>query len=166
MNADKVTHNACVITVSTGIAARRRADSSGQILREGLKQQGLLITDGGVIPDHRLTIQQAVLRRADFEPVALLVFTGGTGPTPDDVTTQAILPLLDRRYDGVEIALHDDGRASTSRAPMSRLLVGARGKTVVIALPGSPGACKDALATLSPILTHLLSLSAGTFDSH
>ncbi len=161
-----IKYNACIITVSTGIAAKQRADSSGQILRDGLKHQGLVVTDGGVIPDNRLTIQQSVLQNADFASVALLVFTGGTGPTPDDVTTQAILPLLDRRYDGIEFALHDDGRSSTPRAPMSRILVGARGKTIIIALPGSPGACKDALATLSPFLTHLLSLSAGAFDPH
>lgn len=159
-------HSAVVITVSTGIAAGSRNDSSGQILRDGLKQHGLDAGDGGIIPDDVLKIQQYTLKHCDFNPISLLVFTGGTGPTPDDVTTQALIPLLDRRYEGIENALHDDGRGATPRAPMSRLLVGARGKTVVIALPGSPGACKDALATLGGFLTHLLSLTAGSFDPH
>ena len=159
-------HTAVVITVSTGIAAGERSDSSGQTLRDGLSQLGLTTSDGGVIPDDRLTIQQAVLRHCDFANVALLVFTGGTGPTPDDVTPQAILPLLDRRYEGIENALHDDGRKSTPRAPMSRLIVGTRRQTAIIALPGSPGACKDAVATLAPLMTHLLSLSAGALDPH
>jgi cyclic pyranopterin phosphate synthase len=159
-------HRAVVITISTGIAARQREDSSGQILREGLTPMGFDVSDGGTIPDHVLTIQQAVLRHADFEDAPLVIFTGGTGPTPDDVTAQAILPLLDRRYEGIENAIHDDGRRSTPRAPMSRLLVGARRKTVIIALPGSPGACKDALITLSGFLSHLLSLSRGEFDPH
>ncbi len=162
----KNSHTAIVITVSTGIAAGRRDDTSGQILRDGLSQLGLNAADGGVIPDNRLTIQQSVLKHCDFENVALLVFTGGTGPTPDDFTPQAILPLLDRRYEGIENALHDDGRKSTPRAPMSRLIVCTRGQSAIIALPGSPGACKDALATLAPLMTHLLSLSAGALDPH
>lgn len=166
MSQANTINTAVVITVSTGIAAGKRNDTSGQILREGLIQLGLRATDGGVIPDDRLTIQQAVLRHCDFENVALLVFTGGTGPTPDDFTPQAILPLLDRRYEGIENALHDDGRKSTPRAPMSRLIVGTRGQSAIIALPGSPGACADALTTLAPLMTHLLSLSAGALDPH
>jgi cyclic pyranopterin phosphate synthase len=161
-----VNASAVVITISTGIAAGQRADSSGGTLRAGLAQLGLTLSDSSVIRDDRLKIQQAVLRNCDFEPVSLLVFTGGTGPTPDDVTPEAILPLLDRRYEGIENAIHDDGRSSTPRAPMSRLVAGARGRTVIIALPGSPSACADALTTLAPVLTHLLSLTAGTFDPH
>lgn len=166
MNTMKAPHTATVITVSTGIGAGQRNDTSGPILRDGLTQLGLTVSDGGVIPDDRLAIQQRVLRHCDFENVALVVFTGGTGPTPDDFTPQAILPLLDRRYEGIETALLDDGRKSTPRAPMSRLLVGTRGQSAIIALPGSPGACKDALATLTPLMTHLLSLSVGALDPH
>lgn len=159
-------HTAVLITVSTGIASGKRADASGPVLRDGLTQLGLNTSDGGVIPDDRLTIQQRVIRHCDFENVSLLVFTGGTGPTPDDFTPQAILPLLDRRYQGIENAIIDDGRKSTPRAPMSRLIVGTRGQSAIIALPGSPGACKDALATLAPIMSHLLSLSVGKLDPH
>lgn len=159
-------HTATVITVSTGIAAGKRTDASGQILRDGLSFLGLKVADGGVISDDRLKIQQAILRHCDFESMSLLVFTGGTGPTPDDVTTQAILPFLDRRYNGIENALLEDGRKSTPRAPMSRAIVGTRGQSAIIALPGSPGACKDALQTLAPLMTHLLSLSAGALDPH
>lgn len=157
---------ATVITVSTGIAAGKRVDASGPILREGLAGLGLVVSDGGVIPDDRLTIQQAVIRHCDFENVSLLVFTGGTGPTPDDVTPQAILPLLERRYEGIEFALVADGRISTPRAPMSRLLVGTRGSSAIIALPGSTNACKDAIETLRPLMRHLLSLSIGALDPH
>lgn len=159
-------HTAAVITVSTGISAGKRTDASGQILRDGLTFLGLQVSDGGVIPDDRLKIQQAILRQCDFENKSLLVFTGGTGPTPDDVTTHAIIPFLERRYNGIENALLEDGRKSTPRAPMSRCIVGTRGQSAIIALPGSPGACKDALQTLAPLMTHLLSLSAGTLDPH
>lgn len=159
-------HTVTVITVSSGISAGQRPDASGPILREGLSQLGLSTADGGVIPDDLLMIQQTVMRYCDFHPQSLLVFTGGTGPTPDDLTTQAILPLLERRYEGIEQALHADGRASAPRAPMSRLLVGTRGRTAIIALPGAPGACADALATLKPLMTHLLSLSVGALDPH
>jgi len=49
--------------------------------------------------------------------VSLLLFTGGTGPTPDDLTPPALLPLLDRCYEGIEAAIHADGRRVTPRRP-------------------------------------------------
>jgi cyclic pyranopterin phosphate synthase len=95
-----------------------------------------------------------------------LAFTGGTGATADDVTPESLLPLLDRRFEGFELALHAEGRVATPRAPLSRLVVGARNRTLVLALPGSPGAVTDALRVLEPMLVHLLKLMAGHPDPH
>lgn len=157
---------AAIITVSTAGAKGEREDRSGKLLSEGLKGMGIEVRYGEIIPDDLLTIQRQTLRFCDHEPVSLLVFTGGTGPTHDDVTPEAVSPLLDRRYDGIESTLHEAGRAATERAPISRLLVGARGSTLVVALPGSPAAVSQALITVRPFLSHLLALIAGQRDPH
>lgn len=157
---------AAVITVSTAGAKGLREDKSGPALRDGLTQLGLSIAAVELIPDDRLRIQKAVLQHADFAPVSLLAFTGGTGATADDVTPESVLPLLDRRFEGFEAALHATGRAATPRAPLSRLLVGSRNRTLILALPGAPNAISEALATLEPMLVHLLKLMAGHPDPH
>lgn len=157
---------AFVVTVSTGCAHGEREDRSGLIASEALADAGMSIAGRSVIPDERLAIARAVLQHCDFEPVSLLFFTGGTGPTPDDVTPQSIVGLLERRFEGIEAAIHADSRESLPTAPLSRVVVGVRGRTVIVAAPGSPNGARDVIATLKPLLRHLLSLAAGRRDLH
>lgn len=155
-----------IVTVSSRCAAGTQEDRSGLLARRRLEAMGLAVAGVAIIPDDRLRIAQLALQYCDVEPVSLLLFTGGTGPTPDDLTPPTLLALLDRRYEGIEAAIHADGRAKIARAPLSRVVAGVRGQTVVIALSGSPGGVDDALTTLAPILTHLLALTRGQVDAH
>jgi len=157
---------AWVVTVSTGCANGKTEDRSGKLATELLSEMNLTVAGSGIIPDDRLRIAQQVIEHCDFNPVSLLFFTGGTGPTPDDLTPSAILGLLDRRFEGVEAAIHEKGRASAPHAPLSRAIVGARHQTIIISAPGSPGGVRDTLAVLEPILAHLLSLTNGEFHPH
>ncbi|HUU45093.1 MAG TPA: MogA/MoaB family molybdenum cofactor biosynthesis protein [Acidobacteriota bacterium] len=159
-------YQARVITVSSRAAAGEMQDASGPFLAQLLADIGLDVTGTDVIPDQRLAIQKTVIRHTDFAPVSLLALTGGTGPTPDDLTPEALAPLLDRRYDGLGVAIHEDARQKVPRAPLSRTIVGARARTVILALPGSPGGVRDALASLTPVLPHLLALTSGLSDPH
>ncbi len=161
-----VDHTARVVTVSTRCARGETADRSGPIARERLAQMGFRVAAVDVIPDDTLRIQQTVLRHTDFAPVSLLMFTGGTGPTPDDRTPDGLAGLLDRVFPALATAIHEDARPRTPRAPLARVIVGVRRRTVVVALPGSPGGVEDALRTLRPILGHLLSLTGGGTDPH
>lgn len=159
-------HTAQVITVSTGCAAGEQEDRSGPLAAAGLQSMGLKVRDVVCCSDDRLRIAQFILRFCDHQPVSLLFLTGGTGPTPDDVTPAAIIGLLDRRFDGIEAAIHAAGRQSFAKAPLSRVIAGSRGQTAVISVAGSPGAVKDTLAALEPILDHWLALLQGTRDPH
>jgi molybdenum cofactor synthesis domain-containing protein len=155
-----------VITVSSRSAAGRMPDKSGPALLECLSDFDLKIGGPDLIPDNLLTIQQTVLRYTDFDPVSLLALNGGTGPTSDDVTPEALIPLLDRRYPGLEAAILADGRVKVPRAPLSRAIVGRRGRTIVLALPGSTGGVRDAMTSLAPVLLHLLRLTTDMLDPH
>jgi molybdenum cofactor biosynthesis protein B len=81
---------------------------------------------------------------ADLEVDAILT-TGGTGFTGRDVTPEALEPLFEKRMDGFSAAFH---RVSFDKIGVStiqsRATAGLIGTTFVFALPGSPGACKDA----------------------
>lgn len=166
MNQPVTEYTAHVVTVSTGCANGQSEDRSGPIAVETLTAMNLKVTGPTVIPDDHLGIAQQVIEHCDFNPVSLLFLTGGTGPTPDDVTPTAIMGLLDRRFEGIEAAIHEKGRAATPHAPLSRIIAGARHQTIVISAPGSPGGVRDALAVLQPVLPHLLSLTQGRFHPH
>ena len=69
-------------------------------------------------------------------PTALVVTTGGTGLTPRDVTPQATAAVLDYEVPGIAEAMRADGRRSTPFAALSRGLVGVRGGTLIVNVPG------------------------------
>ena len=71
--------------------------------------------------------------------------TGGTGFTGRDVPPEALEPLFDKRMDGFSIAFHKLSYEKIGTSTIqSRATGGTIGSTFVFAVPGSPGACKDA----------------------
>ncbi len=102
-------------------------------------------------------IQRAVIATSTH----LVVLTGGTGIAPDDVTPEAVRPLLHRELPGMAEAMRAIGLAKTPHAMLSRQLAGVRDRTL-IQLPGSPGACQNCLDAVWPALPHALALLTGT----
>jgi len=96
----------------------------------------------------------------------VVITTGGTGFGPRDRTPEAVAPLLDRTADAVAAAIARAGEEQTPFAPLARVTVGTRGRTVVCCLPGSTGAVRDGLGVLGPLLPHLVELLAGRTGSH
>ncbi|MBS0663769.1 MAG: bifunctional molybdenum cofactor biosynthesis protein MoaC/MoaB [Verrucomicrobia bacterium] len=152
---------AAVVVMSDSRSQGRKADESGAILRAGLEAQQAAVESFAIVPDEREAIRAAVLAATDQRRVDLLLLTGGTGLGPRDVTPEAIGDLLDRRLPGVEDQFRAHSRERNPYAMMSRMLAGQRGRTLVIALPGSPGACRDALDAYFPYLKHAFLMREG-----
>ena len=114
------------------------------------------------MPDDIPRIAQALVDGAARH--RLVISTGGTGLTPRDVTPQATAGILDYEVPGIAEAMRADGRAHTPFAVMSRGLVGVRGGSLVVNVPGSPKASMESFAVLEPILVHALETLAGPFD--
>ena len=154
---------AAVLTVSDGVVAGTREDTSGDLLA------GLLEADGYEV--ERMTVADeadgiaAAIRELGGR-AALVLTTGGTGVAPRDVTPEATRSVLDREAPGIAEAIRADAVAKTPHALLSRGLAGLHGRTLVVNLPGSPGGCRDGFAVLRPALHHALELIAGADSAH
>jgi molybdenum cofactor synthesis domain-containing protein len=115
-----------------------------------------------VTPDDRAAIGAALVEGAATHP--LVVTTGGTGLTPRDVTPQATAAVLDYEVPGIAEAMRAEGRRSTPFAALSRGLVGVRGGSLIVNVPGSPKGALESFEVVVPLLDHALETLAGPFD--
>lgn len=155
-----------VLTVSDGCAAGVREDVSGARLETWVRQEGNALARRDVIPDDALAITRTLLSWADSGEVDAILTTGGTGFGPRDVTPEATRPVLQREAPGLAEAVRRRGLDATPFAPLSRGLVGARGRVLIANLPGSPGGVKDGLAVLGHLIPHTVALLRGEDPAH
>ena len=152
---------AYVLTVSDRGAAGDRADATGAALAARLAEIGFDV-ERAVVPDERSLIEPALVAAAARHP--LVVTAGGTGLTPRDVTPQATLAVIDYEVPGFAEAMRADGRAATPMSILSRAVVGVRGRSLIVNLPGSPRGALESLASLEPVLGHALETLGGPFE--
>ena len=152
-----------VLTVSDGVFERERDDQSGDVLAELLAGEGFNVVRR-VVPDERDAIADAIAELAD--ECAVILTTGGTGVAPRDVTPEATMDVIDRVAPGFAEAIRADAVSRTPHGLLSRGVAGVRERTLVVNLPGSPGACRDGFAVLRPALRHALELLAGEETRH
>ena len=152
-----------MLTVSDGVVAGTREDTSGDVLQELLEGDGYEVVRRAV-PDERDEIARAIEALADEAPLVLT--TGGTGFAPRDVTPEATHSVLEREAPGISEAIRTDSLAKTPHALLSRGVAGMRGATLVVTLPGSPGGCRDGFAVLRPALEHALRLLSEQTTEH
>lgn len=149
-----------VLTLSDKGSRGEREDVSGIMIGEMAKPLGQ-IARYQVIPDDVETIELTLCRWADEVGLDLVLTTGGTGLTPRDVTPQATTKVLDYEIPGMAEAMRAASLLKTPHAMLSRALVGVRGNTLIVNLPGSPKAARENLEVLMPALPHALAKLKG-----
>jgi molybdenum cofactor synthesis domain-containing protein len=151
---------ALVVTVSNRAAAGVYADRAGPVLVDGLAAVADTV-DGPVIVADGSPVEGA-LRDAVAAGYDVVVTTGGTGLTPLDETPEMTRRVLEVEIPGIPEALRAQGvAAGVPTAVLSRGVAGRAGRTLIVNLPGSPGAAKDGLAVLLPVLRHAVEQMRG-----
>jgi molybdopterin biosynthesis enzyme MoaB len=80
------------------------------------------------------------------------------------VTPQATLAVIDFEVPGLAEAMREAGRRHTPMASLSRAVVGVRGRSLVVNLPGSPRGARESLDAIVEVIPHALETLAGPFD--
>lgn len=149
-----------IVTVSTRGAAGERADDSGPAIRDALAAAGHEVVATELVPDDAARIATAILN-AIHAGANVVLTTGGTGLSPNDVTPEATRRVIDREVPGIAEALRSRSLEKTAHAMLSRAVAGAAGAALVVNLPGSPKAVRESMEVLLPVLPHAVELLAG-----
>jgi len=109
-----------------------------------------------LLPDDRAAIAASLRRLCDEEGCALVITTGGTGPSPRDVTPEATRDVIEKELPGFGEAQRAASFPKVPTAILSRATAGIRGRTLIINLPGNPAAIADCLPPLIPAIREAL----------
>ncbi|MEZ4281855.1 MAG: molybdenum cofactor biosynthesis protein B [Myxococcota bacterium] len=144
-----------VVTVSD--TRDLESDTGGRLVESLLEEAGHPVAGRTIVKDEPAAIREALVAALAAEQTRAVVFTGGTGIAPRDVTPDTLEPELERVIPGFGelfrmLSYADIGSA----ALLSRALAGLRGGKVVFVIPGSRGAVRLAMEKLIlPELGHL-----------
>ncbi|MDB3922142.1 molybdenum cofactor biosynthesis protein B [Rhodobacteraceae bacterium IMCC15231] len=132
-----------VLTVSDSRSLE--TDKSGQTLVERLREAGHHLADRMILRDERDQIAAQLRAWIARQDVDVVISTGGTGLTGRDVTVEAHKDVYEKEIQafGTVFTMISMQKIGTS-AVQSRATAGVSGGTYIFALPGSPGACRDA----------------------
>ena len=151
-----------IITSSDKGYAGEREDKSGEVVREIVEAAGFKVVKQVILPDEKEMLANEFKYMCDELKVNLVLSTGGTGFSKRDITPEATKEVIEREAPGICEAIRWYSLQITKRAMLSRAVSGIRKDTLIVNLPGSPKACKDALDFALNDIKHGIDILLGT----
>jgi molybdenum cofactor biosynthesis protein MoaC len=149
--------SAAVIVCSDSVFQQKAIDKAGLALIDKLKTHAVETAHYEIVPDETAAIQQ-VFHKLIQDKINLLLFVGGTGVSPRDISVEAIRPLLEKELPGVMETARSYGQARMPFAMLSRSIAGTVGDSLVLCLPGSTKAAVEYADALFPQVLHVFNM--------
>lgn len=150
---------ALIVVASNRATSGEYEDKAGPILADGVAHWGFTVSGPQVVADGDPVRHALVNAVGHFE---LVITTGGTGISPTDATPEMTRPLLEREIPGIPEMLRAYGAGNGApTSVLSRGLAGVSGGALIINLPGSTGAVRDAVEILGDVVTHAIDQIVG-----
>ena len=149
-----------ILTISDSCHGGTRQDLSGPALAARVTALGWTPAATEILPDERDLIAARLAALAD-SGLDLLLATGGTGVAPRDVTPEAVRLVIHKEIPGLGEAMRAKGLEKTPMSVLSRSLGGARGRTLILGVPGSPKGAVESLDAIAKVIPHIVDLLAG-----
>ncbi len=150
-----------VLTVSDSVSRGACQDRSGPAVCDYCRAQNWTVVVTAVLPDDQPRIESHLREWADSGSFEAIFTTGGTGIGPRDVTPEATVAVCSRLIPGLAEEMRRRGVEQTPRAVLSRSVVGVRGTTLIVNLPGSPKGAAESLAAIASLLPHAARIIRG-----
>jgi len=148
-----------ILIVSDRAMTGERPDATGPALQEFLQHKAAQIVELKIVPDEKTQIAAAL--RKLCEKADLVLSAGGTGLAKRDVTPEATAEVIEKTVPGIAEAMRAAGLAKTPHAMLSRGVVGVRGRSLIVNLPGSPKGAVESLEAVWPALPHAVAVLVG-----
>ncbi len=147
-----------VVTVSDGVIAGTRTDTSGEALADRLADAGWEVVERVQIPDGVESVRDTLVAlAAGFG--GLIVTTGGTGFGPRDLTPEGTAAAIEREAPGLAEAMRTCNPAGLGR--LSRAIAGTRGQALILNTPGSTRGSVETIDAVLDVVPHAIDLLAG-----
>ena len=147
------------VLTSSDLGARgQRKDTSGDAIVELMDAAGHALAERTVLPDELDQLAEQIARWCDNGGIGVVLTTGGTGLGPRDVMPEATARVADLEIPGIPEAMRSQTLSKTPMAMISRARAGARGRTLIVNLPGSPKGVRETLEVVLPVLEHAVDI--------
>lgn len=144
-----------IITVSDRASRGEYPDAGGPALRKQVEALGWRVLAEGLVPDDKPKIQRVLLDQIG-QGCQLILTTGGTGVAPRDVTPEAVCEVAVRELPGFGEAMRRESFKISPNAILSRSLAAVVGTSLVVCLPGKPGAAVECLGFVAGAIPHCI----------
>lgn len=163
--SDIETVSAAILTISSSRSLEE--DPAGEAIGEAFERAGHEVSTRALITDDHDDVQAAIDELVDREDTDVVVTTGGTGITPDDVTIEAAEVLFTKELPGFgELFRRRSYGEVGARIVATRAVAGVAGETPVFCLPGSENAARLGSEIATEVCGHLAGLARQDAEQH
>jgi molybdopterin adenylyltransferase len=144
------------LMVNQKVFSGQEPDSCRKILEDTLTNHQMTLLSYEILPDQREVIVQRLQAYCEKGDSPVVLTLGGTGVRPTDWVPEATKEVVEKEIPGIAEAMRAESLKKVRTAMLSRGIVGIKGKTVIINLPGSPKGIKENCEVVLPLLDHII----------